>query len=47
MTMENWTKRLDQFLEFDEREVLHDSCRISAQVAKEHVEAEFEKYCIV
>jgi len=47
MTMEDWAKRLDIFLQADEREVLTDACRISAQIAKEHAESEFEKYRII
>jgi hypothetical protein len=47
MTMEDWTKRLDKFLEFDERAVLKDAGKISATIAKDHAESEFEKYRIV
>ena len=47
MTMEDWAKRLDQFLEFNEREILSDSGRISAEIAKDHAESEFEKYRII
>lgn len=47
MTMEDWAKRLDLFLEFDSRQVLPDSGRISAELAKSHAESEFEKYRIV
>ncbi|MDO8527896.1 MAG: virulence RhuM family protein [Deltaproteobacteria bacterium] len=47
MSMEDWAKRLDQFLEFDEQAILHDKGRISADIAKEHADSEFEKYRIV
>jgi hypothetical protein len=47
MTMEDWAKRLDAFLEFTDREVLHDSGKVSAELAKTHAESEFEKYRIV
>ena len=47
MTMEDWAKRLDLFLEFDERDVLRNSGKITAQIAKDHAECEFEKYRIV
>ncbi|QEN03302.1 cell filamentation protein Fic [Thiospirochaeta perfilievii] len=47
MTMEDWSKRLDQFLEFDDREILQDAGTISAQIAKEFAHSEFEKYRIV
>ena len=47
MTMEDWSKRLDLFLEFDEREILQDAGTISAEIAKNKAETEFEKYRIV
>jgi hypothetical protein len=47
MTMQDWAKRIDQFLAFDEREILQDSGEISAQIAKEKAETEFEKYRII
>ena len=47
MTMEDWAKRLDIFLAADEREVLQDAGRISAEIAREHAESEFEKYRVI
>ncbi|HHF7343708.1 TPA: virulence RhuM family protein [Legionella feeleii] len=47
MTMEDWSKRLDNFLEFDERDVLQNAGKISAKIAKGHAESEFEKYRII
>ena len=47
MTMEDWAKRLDLFLEFDDRKVLKDAGKITAEIAKQHAESEFEKYRIV
>tara|TARA_B100000989_G_C19531008_1_gene469863 strand:- start:1620 stop:2681 length:1062 start_codon:yes stop_codon:yes gene_type:complete len=47
MTMEDWSKRLDLFLEFDEREILQNSGKVTAKIAKEHAESEFEKYRII
>lgn len=47
MTMEDWAKRLDLFLEFDDREVLKNAGEISAKLAKAYAESEFEKYRIV
>ena len=47
MTMEDWATRLDKFLEFDERDVLQNAGKISAKIAKDHAESEFEKYRIV
>ena len=46
MTMEDWAKRLDQFLKFDEREVLENAGTISNTIAKDFAESEFEKYRI-
>ena len=47
MTMEDWATRLDKFLEFDEREILRNAGKISAKIAKDHAESEFEKYRII
>lgn len=47
MTMEDWAKRLDMFLEFDDREILKDSGKATAKLARTHAESEFEKYRIV
>lgn len=47
MTMEDWSKRLDQFLEFTERDILQGSGKISMEAAKAYAESEFEKYRIV
>jgi hypothetical protein len=47
MTMEDWTRRLDRFLEADDRSILQDSGKISARIAKEFAENEFEKYRII
>ncbi|MDR2573999.1 MAG: virulence RhuM family protein [Desulfovibrio sp.] len=47
MSMEDWSKRLDLFLQADDREILRDAGKISAQIAQEHAESEFEKYRIV
>ena len=45
--MEDWAKRLDRFLEADDRSILQDSGKISTQLAKEFAESEFEKYRII
>ena len=47
MTMEDWSKRLDSFLEFNEREILRDSGKITHEEAKLHAETQFEKYRII
>lgn len=46
MTMEDWAKRIDKFLDSDDRPLLLDSGRVSAEQAKEYAETEFEKYRI-
>ncbi|MBP3617823.1 MAG: virulence RhuM family protein [Lachnospiraceae bacterium] len=47
MTMEDWSKRLDLFLMADEREVLQDAGKITAEIAKSKAETEFEKYRVI
>jgi len=47
MTMEDWAKRLDAFLEFDDRELLQNAGKITQEIAKQHAESEFEKYRII
>ena len=46
MTMEDWAKRLNAFLQFNEREILDNPGRVSAEVAKSFAESEYEKYRI-
>lgn len=47
MTMEDWAKRLDIFLQADDRDILQNAGKISAKIAQEHAESEFQKYRIV
>jgi len=47
MSMEDWAKRLDGFLEFNGNELLIGAGKVSAERAKLHAETEFEKYRIV
>ena len=47
MTMEDWSKRLDLFLMADDRDVLQDAGKITAEIAKAKAETEFEKYRII
>ena len=47
MTMEDWAKRLDLFLMADDREILQDAGKITAEIAKTKAETEFEKYRVV
>lgn len=47
MTMEDWEKRIDIFLNATYREVIQDSGNITAEYAKEYAESEFEKYRVI
>lgn len=44
MTMENWAKRLDLFLQADDRDVLKNAGKITAEIAKAKAEDEYEKF---
>jgi len=47
MSMEDWAKRLDGFLEFNGNEILMGPGKISHEQAKLHAETEYEKYRII
>ena len=47
MTMEDWAKKLDVFLEFNEEAILTDKGKVSTAIAKSFSESEFEKYRII
>lgn len=47
MTMEDWEKRIDKFLDATDREILQDAGKITAEAAKEYAESEFEKYRVI
>lgn len=47
MKMEDWVKKLDAFLLFNEYEVLKDAGKVSAEVAKALAEGEYEKYRVI
>lgn len=47
MTMQDWEIRLGGFLKLWDREVLQDAGKVSAELAKEHAESEFEKYRVI
>jgi hypothetical protein len=46
MTMQDWALHLDRILVADGSELLQNAGKISAEVAREHAESEFEKYRI-
>ena len=43
--MKDWAKKLDAFLQFNEKEILHNAGKISHEVALALAEKEFERYC--
>lgn len=47
MSMEDWAKRLDGFLEFNGNEILTGPGKISAEQAKLYAETEYEKYRVI
>ena len=47
MYMNDWVKRLDAFLQFNEEEILQDIGKVSHEVAVALAEKEFEKYNIM
>jgi hypothetical protein len=47
MTMKDWSKKLNAFLEFNEHEILQDAGKVTAQIAKEFAISEFEKYKVI
>ena len=47
MTMEDWKTKLDAFLRFNDAEVLQDKGKVTASIAKEFAESEFEKYRVI
>lgn len=47
MTMEDWSTRIDKFLDSDDRPILTNAGHISAEQAKIYAETEFEKYRII
>lgn len=44
MHMSDWIKKLDGFLQFNEKNILNHAGKISHQIAINHAEAEFKKY---
>jgi hypothetical protein len=44
MKMEDWIKRLDAFLQFNEFEVLNHAGKVSAEIARQLAHDEYEKY---
>mgnify|MGYP000838556743 CR=1 FL=1 len=47
MSMEDWAKKLDVFLELNEETILQGKGKVTAEIAKAFAESEFEKYRII
>lgn len=47
MTMEDWAKRIDKFIDVADLPILQDNGNVSAEFAKEFSETEFEKYRVI
>jgi len=47
MTMADWAKKLDAFLQFNQRDLIDHPGKVTAEIAKAFAESEFEKYRIV
>ena len=47
MTMEDWSKKLDEFLVFDDRQILKNQGSISHEDALKIANSEFEKFRII
>ena len=47
LTMQDWEKRLNSFIEMFDYGVLQDAGKVSAEIAKLHAETEFEKYRVI
>jgi hypothetical protein len=44
MTMRDWAKKLNAFLQFNQKDILQNSGKVTAAIAKEFAENEYEKY---
>ncbi|MCO6494403.1 MAG: virulence RhuM family protein [Bacteroidetes bacterium] len=47
MTMNDWAKRLNAFLQFNQKEILQNTGKVTQAIAKSFAESEFEKYRII
>ena len=47
MTMNDWKTKLDAFLEFNDAEILQNKGKVTAAIAKQFAESEFEKYRVI
>ena len=47
LTMQDWEKRLNSFIEMFDYGILQDAGKVSTEIAKLHAETEFEKYRVI
>ncbi|MBI4979996.1 virulence RhuM family protein [Candidatus Woesearchaeota archaeon] len=47
MTMKDWVIKLDAFLQFNEKDILTNTVTVTAEIAKQFAETEFERYKVV
>lgn len=44
MTMNDWVEKLNAFLQFNQKDILQNSGKVTAAIAKEFAESQYEKY---
>lgn len=47
MTMSDWITKLDAFLQFNEKDILTNAGKVTAEIAKAFAESEYEKYRVI
>jgi hypothetical protein len=47
MTMSDWSEKLNAFLKFNNREILENPGKVTAEIAKAFAESQFEKYRVI
>jgi hypothetical protein len=47
MNMSDWINKLDAFLKFNEKDILTNAGRVTAEIAKAFAESEFDKYRVI
>ncbi len=47
MTMDDWTKKLNAFLQFNQKDILRNAGKVTQAIAKAFAESEFEKFRII
>ena len=47
MTMKDWSEKLNAFLQFNQKDILQNSGKVTAAIAREFAENEYEKYKLI